>query len=437
MSGELLIKNALVWPSAYAAPEKGSILVVGGRIRKIGRVVARAEVVVDADGCLAMPGLVQAHVHLCQTLFRGLAEDLPLLPWLRDFIWPLEAAHDPASLRASALLACAEMIKGGTTAFLSMETVRHTGAVFEAVADAGLAGVIGHCLMDETCGAPGLAMEIDDALAACDVLLDRWKAHPRLKLAVAPRFALACSPASMRRAAAYARENGLRLHTHASEQKEEIELVRKLSGMDNIEYLHAVGLTGPDVGLAHCVHTGPRERDLLKATGTHVLHCPSANLKLGSGIAPVPEYLDAGIRVGIGADGAPCNNRLDTFLEMREAALLQKARLGPEALPAREVVRMATEGGAAALGLEDEMGTLEPGKRANIILVDQRGVHALPSEDPATNLVYACSASDVKMTVVDGEVLYENGELANIDEEALRTLVLRERKLLVKRAGLA
>jgi 5-methylthioadenosine/S-adenosylhomocysteine deaminase len=436
MSDELLIENALLWPSAGAKPVRGSILAAGGRIRRIGRFSARAKVAVDAEGLVAMPGLIQAHVHLCQTLFRGLAEDLPLLPWLRRFIWPLEAAHDTQSVRASALLACAEMIRGGTTAFLSMETVRHTQAAFEAVEASGLVGTIGHCFMDETCGTPSLSTGIEDSLSQCDALAARWKGHQRLRLAVAPRFALACSQANMRRAADYARGKGLRLHTHASEQQEEIALVRERTGLSNIEYLHTVGLTGPDVGLAHCVHTTPRERDLLRSTGTHVLHCPSANLKLGSGIAPVPEYLGSGINVGIGADGAPCNNRLDAFLEMREAALIQKVRLGPEALRARDIVRMATEGGAAALGLAEEMGTLDAGKLANIILVDQRGLHATPSEDLATNLVYSCSAADVAMTIVHGRILYAHGKLTTIDEAALKKLVLRERRRLVKRAGL-
>lgn len=436
-SPEILIRNARVWPSAGAeVVEDGGVLIREGRIAKVGRFHARAETVVDAGGALVMPGLVQGHVHLCQTLFRGAAEDMPLLPWLTQHVWTLEAAHDEDSIRASAQLACAEMIRGGVTAFLSMETVRLTSVAFEAVDEAGLMGVISHCLMDESGGYEPLAVAIDDALADCDVLYDRWGRHERLRLGVAPRFALSCTGENMKLAARYARERKLLLHTHASEQAPEVELVRKRTGKYNVEYLHEMDMTGPDVCLAHCVHTQPHERTLIEETGTSVLHCPSANLKLGSGIAPVPEYLAAGVPVALGSDGAPCNNRLDLFLEMREAGLLQKIRLGPEALPARDVVRMATEGGAAAMGWADEMGTLEEGKRANLILVDSDSVHVVPSRDPATNLVYAHAASDVLMTIVNGRILFEDGRLTTIDEERLREDAHRERRKLFERAGL-
>ena len=437
-SRDLLIRNARVWPSAFdKVIEDGSVLVRNGRIARVGRFRARAETVVDADGCLVMPGLVQGHVHLCQTLFRGGAEDMPLLPWLTEYIWMLEAAHDEASIRASAQLACAELIRGGTTAFLSMETVRHTGETFRAVEESGLMGVISHCLMDESGGYAPLAVDIEDSLAECELLLNQWREHENLRLAVAPRFALSCTPENMRRAAEYARDRGLLLHTHASEQVQEVEIVRKRTGMFNVEFLHSVGLSGPDVCLAHCVHTEPHERHLLRETDTRVLHCPSANLKLGSGIAPVPEYLQSKVTVAIGADGAPCNNRLDLFLEMREAGLLQKIRRGPEALPAREIVRMATEGGARALGWGDQMGTLEEGKRANLILVEQDGVHVLPSEDPAANVVYANEASDVVMTIVNGKILFEDGSFTTIDMEKLTADVKKQRKKVFARAGLA
>lgn len=437
MAKDLLIRNARVWPApAQPVIEKGSVLVRDGRIAKVGKFLARADETVDADGCLLMPGFIQGHVHLCQTMFRGAGEDMPLLPWLRHVVWPLEAAHDRDSIRVSALLACAEMIRSGTTAFLSIETVRHTRHAFPVVDETGLMGVISHCLMDMTGGYRPLAVDIEDGLADLDVLLDEWRDHDRLRVGVAPRFALSCSGRNMRKASDYARENRLLLHTHASEQVAEVDLVLERTGMHNIRYLHSVGLSGPDVCLAHCVHTQPDEKDLLRETDTRVLHCPSANLKLASGIAPIPEYLRMGLAVAIGADGTPCNNRLDMFLEMREAGLMQKIRLGAEALPARDVVRMATEGGARALGWEREMGTLEPGKRANMILVDQSGVHAIPCADPATNLVYSNTAEDVKMTIVDGRILYQNGEFLTIDEERLKDDVRRQWARLSKRAGL-
>ncbi len=437
MTGDVLIKNGRIWPSAHRdVIEGGSVLIKDGRIAAVGDISARAHTVIDADGCLVMPGFVQGHIHMCQTLMRGIAEDLALLPWLRGYIWPSEAAHQPESIRASALLTCAELIRGGTTAFLSIETTRHTDETFRAVDEAGLIGAIGHCLMDETGGYPPIAVDNKDALAYCDMLLDHWESHPRLKLAVAPRFVLSCSEANMREACLYARDRKLMMHTHSSEQTEEVAIVKERTGRCNICYLHDIGLTGPDVGLAHCVHVHPREMQLLRETGTHVLHCPSANFKLASGIAPVPEYLSEGINVSIGGDGAPCNNRLDQFLEMRLAGMMQKIRLGPDALYAREIVRMATEGGARLLGMQDELGTLDEGKRACVILVDDRSFHALPSHDPATNIVYSCTAADVQMTIVDGKILYEDGQFNTIDADLLKDTVVQERKKLMKRAGL-
>ncbi len=439
MGERILIRNALLWTAVDRPPIPDSgVLVEDGRIAAAGRRLrARADVRIDADGALLMPAFVQTHLHLCQTLFRGAAEDEPLLPWLNRFIWPLEAAHDEDSIRASARLACAELIRGGTTTFLSMETVRHTGAVFEAVAEAGLRGFIGHCLMDETGGYPPLAVPVEDSLADCELLLRRWEAHPRLGLAVAPRFALSCSAASLREASAYARDRRLILHTHASEQTAEVEWVRQRTGRRNVDYLHAVGISGPTACLAHCVHLDDGERRLLAETGTRVLHCPTANAKLGSGIAPIPELLAMGVCVSMGADGAACNNRLDMFEEMRMAGLVQKLRLGPSALPAREIVRMATEGGARALGLDAQLGTLDPGKRADLILVDLSGAHAVPSEDPAVTLVYSARATDIVLTLCDGRILFEDGRLTTLDEERTRAEARAQRRRVLRRAGLA
>ncbi len=438
MNEAVLITNGRIWPGpgAEVMPSAG-LRIREGRIDAVGPLQQGSERIIDARGALVMPGLIQSHVHLCQTLFRGVAEDLPLLPWLRDYIWPLEAAHNEKSIRASAQLAVAEMLRGGTTAFMSMETVHHTDAALEEVGASGIMGILCHCLMDETGGYPPLAVSIDDSLKFCDGLIRQTLGNDRLRIGVAPRFALSCSGDNLRAATEYARSNGLQLHTHASEQEEEVNLVYRQTGMHNIDYLHSVGLTGPDVGLAHCVHTQIHEREIMAETQTRVLHCPSANLKLGSGVAPIPEYLDMGLKVSLGADGAPCNNRLDAFLEMREAALIQQPRLGPGSLAAVEVVRMATEMGAESLNLQSEMGTLEPGKRANLIFVDQDTLHALPTSNPATDLVYSHAAADVRLTMVDGQVLYQDGELKTIDEEKLRKTVRLEQKALLERAGLA
>jgi 5-methylthioadenosine/S-adenosylhomocysteine deaminase len=437
---DLLIENARVWTHPGRAPAfPGWLAVRGERIAAVGGAepppaAARR---LDALGALLMPGLVQTHLHACQTLFRGRAEDLPLLPWLRRFIWPLEAAHDPESLRASADLTAAELIRGGTTCVLTMETTRHTHVVLEAFDACGLSGFVGHCLMDETGGYAPIAVPLADALREADALRAAWGGHPRLRPALAPRFALSCSTENLRAAADYARAHGLLLHTHSSEQEEEVELVRTRTGLRNVAYLDRVGLSGRDVLLAHVIHTDATERGLLRETGTRVLHCPSANLKLASGICPVPEYLAAGISVSLGGDGAPCNNRLDAFLEMREAGLLQKLRRGAEALPASEIAWMATTGGAEALGLGAEIGTLEPGKRADCLLVRQDDFGCLPSDDPATTLVYSNLSSDVRLTLVAGRILYQDGHWLTLDAPRVRAQAREQIQRVLARAGVS
>jgi cytosine/adenosine deaminase-related metal-dependent hydrolase len=217
-----------------------------------------------------------------------------------------------------------------------------------------------------------------------------------------------------------ARASGARLHTHTSENRSEIAEVKKRKGMDNLSFLHKLGFTGDDVCLAHCVWLSEAETKLLADTGTHVLHCPSSNLKLASGYAEIPELLEAGVQVSLGADGAPCNNTLDAFVEMRLAALMHKPRVGPKAMPASQVLKLATRGGAAALGLEDKIGSLEVGKRSDVIAVDVTGAHCVPLNNPYSTVVYAARSSDVKHVVVDGKLLIHDKEILSLDKE--RTL---------------
>jgi 5-methylthioadenosine/S-adenosylhomocysteine deaminase len=368
---------------------------------------------IDARGRIVMPGLVQAHTHLCQTLCRGHADDLPLLEWLRQRVWPYEAALDERAMRAAARLACAELLLGGTTAILDMATVHETDALCDAVAATGLRATLGKAMMDVGDGVPARLRETTAAsLEESDALRGRWHgaADGRLRWAYAPRFVLSCTEALLREVAARVAA-GARLHTHASEQEAEIAIVRAERGDDNIAYLESLGLAGPRAALAHCVHATDAERALLAAAGTHVVHCPSSNLKLASGIAPIPEMLAQGIHVALGADGAPCNNNLDGFLELRLAALLHKPRAGATAMPAATVLELATRGGAAALGLEDEVGALEPGRRADLIVVDPRTAHATPSFDAVSTLVYACQSRDVRDVLVDGRILVRDGQL--------------------------
>ncbi len=394
----------------------------GGGRGKTGRTKARPTVI-DCAGLILMPGLVQAHIHLCQTLFRGLADDLPLEDWLAKRIWPLEAAHTEESVYWSAMLGGAELLLGGTTAILDMETVRHTGAAFEALETLGLRATAGKCLMDGPANPAALRESTDSALRDATDLCARWHgaAGGRLRWCYAPRFAPSCTGPLLRAVSDLAERAGAMIHTHAAETPVELQTVKRDTGHDEITYLDSVGISGSRAALAHCVWVDPEGIRRLAAQGTNVVHCPSSNLKLGSGIAPVPEMLAAGCQVALGADGAPCNNRLDGFTEMRLAALIQKPRLGPDALPAARVLEFATLGGARALGLEREIGSIEVGKRADLIAVDLGGLHSQPDDaDLASRLVYSACAADVRHVLVDGTVIVRDGTLLSAKTDEIR-----------------
>ena len=371
-----------------------------------------------------MPGLIQAHVHLCQTLFRGLADDLRLEEWLVRRIWPLESAHTEETVYWSALLGAAELLLGGTTAILDMETVRHTGAAFRAVERIGIRATVGKCLMDaHPEGAPlELAESTDGALADAEGLAGRWHgaAGDRLRVCFAPRFVPSCSGPLLRAASELAERFDAQLHTHAAETIVERETVLRTTGLEEIAYLDSVGIAGPRAALAHCVWVDAHETARLARQGTTVVHCPSSNLKLGSGVAKVPELLAAGCRVAIGADGAPCNNHLDVFAEMRLAALIQKPRLGADALPAGQALELATLGGARALGRESELGSIALGRRADLVVLDLREPHLHPVPlDPASLVVYAARASDVRDVFVDGRPVVLGRELLTAPVEEI------------------
>ncbi len=395
----------------------GELVQVGGDYTPVGSDYQ----IIDAEGCIVMPGLVQSHVHMCQTLARGRADDMSLLDWLAKVVWPYEGALRPDEMRACARLAATELLLGGTTAILDMGTVHHTDVLFEVAAEAGLRATIGKAMMDEPDPRipPGLRESTDASLAESRRLCEQWHGAEadRLRYAFAPRFAVSCTDRLMRETAGMARELGARLHTHASENTGEIAEVEKRSRMRNVLYLHDCGFSGDDVTLAHCVWLDDAERKVLADTGTHVAHCPSSNLKLASGMAEVPELMALGIKVSLGADGAPCNNNLDIFTEMRLAALIHKPRCGPRAMAAPLVVRMATMGGAAALGRAGEIGSLEVGKLADVTVVDTRAPHVVPTTDPHSALVYACRAGDVRHVVVGGQLVVHERELLTLQRD--------------------
>jgi 5-methylthioadenosine/S-adenosylhomocysteine deaminase len=416
----ILIKNGtLVTMDARDSIVRGDLLVVDSRIAGIGSTGKAADTIIDATGCVVIPGFVQTHIHLCQTLFRGAADDLALIDWLKQRVWPMEAAHTVESIAASARLGIAELIKGGTTCALTMETVNHTAEVFKVVEESGFRATVGKCMMDKGDEVPpALHEQTANSINESISLLEAWhgKADGRIRYCFAPRFAISCTPALLERVAVLARERGVMIHTHASENRTECELVEQESGLRNIAYLHSLGLTGRHVALAHCVHLSVDEIETLRTTGTNVVHCPSSNLKLGSGIAPIAKLLEQGISVSLGADGAACNNRLDMFTEMRMAALLQKVLHGPEVLPANRVLRMATIDGAKALGLDSEIGSIEAGKRADLSVVRLDRLHATPAGDVVSALVYSAEANDVDTVLIDGKLVMRERKLLTLDE---------------------
>ena len=423
---------------------EADILVEKGRIKSVGtlerrKVGTKQPRILDCKGLIVLPGLVQAHIHLCQTLFRGLAEDLTLEAWLAERIWPLEAAHTETSIYWSAMLGAAELLLGGTTAILDMESVRHTGAAFEALESIGIRATAGKCLMDASSSPSALRESTDLALQESVDLCARWHgaAGGRLRYCFAPRFAPSCTGPLLRAVSDLAERAGAVVHTHAAETPLELELVKRERGNDEIAYLDSVGISGPRAALAHCVWVDKEGIARLARQATNVVHCPSSNLKLGSGIAPIPEMLAAGCRVGIGADGAPCNNRLDAFAEMRLAALIQKPRHGPDSLPAAQALELATLGGARAVGLEAEIGSIEEGKCADLVVLDLQGPHAQPEDaDLVSRIVYSAQAADVRHVVVDGHVVVRDGVLKTADIGEIRRGANTEARRLRRAVGI-
>ncbi len=406
--------------------------------------------VVDGSGCMLIPGLIQSHVHLCQTLFRGMAEELPLMEWLRTRIWPLEGAHTPASLHTSALLGLTEMMLAGTTTILDMGTVHHQSAIFRAMTDAGIRGFSGKAMMDKGQGVPkSLRESTAESLKRSEAsyrALQRSQHNqevPRLGYAFAPRFVLSCTTRLMKRTAELTQEYGALFHSHASEHKGESQEVQRQFGMTDIARLYQLGCLGPRTVLAHGVQLTASDRKLLSQTNTRITHCPSTNLKLASGVAKIKAMQRAGITVAIGADGAPCNNRLDPWTEIRSAGLLSQiaAPDRAQALTAKQAFALATRDGAKTLGLGKHIGSIEVGKRADLVLVEQNQLHTTPNldleADPYTSLVYSTTAADVRHVMVDGTWRIKNRTPTFTDTSELHRKANLHARKLQSRAGLA
>jgi len=370
---------------------------------------------IDACGGIIMPGLVNAHTHAAMTCFRGLADDLPLMTWLNEYIFPAEAKLTSDAVYQGALLACAEMILSGTTTFCDMYLFEDS--VARAAKEAGMRAVVGEVLYDFPSPNYG---PMEEGLKYTEALIDRWRDDPLINIAVEPHSAYLCSPDLLKKVKAIADRNGVPVVIHLSESEKEVDQIREKYGKTPVEHLAEIGFLNPGVIAAHCVALSKNDIRLLREFGVKVAHNPESNMKLASGISPVPELLKHGITVGIGTDGCASNNNLDLLQEMDTAAKLHKVnRLDPTVMDAPTVVRMATIDGARVLGLQDLIGSLEPGKKADIIVIDTRQPHLTPMYDVYSHLVYAVSGHDVVTSIVNGKVLMENRVLTTLDQDAV------------------
>ncbi len=394
------------------------------------------------DELTLIPGFVQTHVHLCQTLFRGLADDLELLDWLQLKIFPFENAHNKNSLRASVRLGINELLLSGTTTLLDMGTLRHQSVVFEELKNSGMRAIAGKCLIDENDLFPSFKSDTKSELNEIYELAKTYhnSANGKIKYGFAPRFVLSCSEELLKESFEMKKDfPGSLYHTHSSENKDEIAEVKRRHNKENIEYFDSIGVIDDHSVLAHCIHVNDKETKLLKKNEVRVAHCPSSNLKLGSGIANIPKYLDKGISVSLGADGAPCNNNLSMFNEMRLAALIQKPIHGSTVMDAKTVFKLATIEGAKALHLQNEIGSIEVGKKADLALLDlSTNVHSISESDESiySDIVYSSSSDSVHSVMIEGEwkvlnkksLLYDQQELNQESKEELKRLLKRSNK---------
>lgn len=367
-----------------------------------------------------MPGLVNAHTHAAMSLMRGMADDVALMPWLEAHIWPAEQALlSPQFVQDGSLLACAEMLSGGITCFNDMYFFPQATAA--AASQAGMRANLGLLVLDFP---SAYASDADDYLQKGFDAHDTWRNNPLISSSIAPHAPYTVSDSSLEKVMTYAEQLGLGLHTHLHETKDEIARSESQYGMRPIARLAKLGILGPDFLAAHGVHLLDYEIDMLAAYGCHIAHCPSSNLKLASGIAPVADLLAKGVNVALGTDGAASNNRLDMFTEIRLAALLAKGVTGDAtALPAQQALAMATINGAKALGLDDKIGSIEVGKYADLTAVRMDEILLAPYYDPVSHLVYCCGREQVSHTWVAGELRYCNGVYANIEPNELKDIV--------------
>lgn len=412
----ILLDNISIIPMTGADEviEKGYIVIEDQFIAEVGEGEAPEadyERVIDGSNKVVMPGFVNTHTHAAMTLLRGYADDLPLMEWLETKIWPLEARLTAEDVYWGTMLAIVEMLKSGTTAFADMyffmdETAR-------AVSQSGIRGILAR-------GMVGVGPENEQAIVESRELVHKWhrKADERITFMLGPHAPYTCPPEYLERVCELAGELGVGIHIHLAETMAEHNTIMKQYGKRPVAYLEDLGLFSHKVLAAHCVHVNTEDIAILKKYGVGVAHNPESNMKLASGIAPVPEMLAAGIPVALGTDGVSSNNNLDMLQEMRSCALLHKVNsMNPTVLPAYQALEMATLNGARVLGIDREFGQLKAGLKADMILVGLDEAHMIPRYDILANLVYSGQASDVKTVIINGNIVMENREIKTFDEK--------------------
>ena len=418
MNNTILIKNALILNPNNFENKKQSLLIKDDLIAEIAETIDEGNVdkIIDAEGKILLPGLINTHTHLSMTLFRGLADDLSLDSWLNDHIWPMEANLNGDYCYIGALLGAVELIKSGTTTFSDMYFYMED--VARAVEDAGIRAVLSYGMIDFG-DAERREAEIEENLQlfkSCNGMADG-----RIKVFFGPHSPYTASEDLLIKVRELADEYNMGIHIHVSETEKEINDSLDEKGLRPFEYLEKIGFLGPDVVAAHCVWLSDEEIEIIKKHDVKVSHNPCSNMKLASGIAPVSKLIENDICVSIGTDGASSNNNLDLIEELKTASLLQKvSTLDPKVLTSDEAITMATIKGAEALGLENEIGSIEVGKKADIILIDTNSANMVPdSSSLSSNVIYSANGSNVDTTICNGKILMENKKLTVLDEQEI------------------
>jgi 5-methylthioadenosine/S-adenosylhomocysteine deaminase len=431
---DILIRNGVIFTiDGDDRVIEGDVAITDGRISAVGaHLDVLSDRVIDARGDAVLPGFVNAHTHECME--RGVFEDLPFMRWLMDYALPKDRAYEPRHMRAAALLNQLEMIQGGTTTFIDI--FRFPAEAAAVAEQSGLRAIFSPQLIDSPQG-------VGESLESSVAFIEEWRDRvpDRIRTWFGPHALYSCEPETYERIRELADEFGVGIHTHLAESVTETEIIAERTGLTPTAYLDRLIGLGPDVLCAHCIKLTEEDLDLIAGHDAAVAHCPTSNMKIANGVAPIPELLDRGVRVGLATDSVMTNNNLDMFEEMRQAGLVQKLRtLDASAMPCRLLLRLATIGSANALGLGDEIGSLEVGKKADVIVVDLGGAHAWPAfrengGNIAEQLVYACNAGDVRTTIVDGRILMDERKVLTLDPAEVEGIVDREARHLLGKAG--